>query len=125
MSFTDIKQIRENLQKRDLKIGEQNETFRRDTLEKAKAVLGKYFAAYPGTVVYLTGSIVKRGAFSSGSDIDIAVESFPGSRLDLYADLSYLLEQPIDIIIMEKCHFAESIRRNGLLISTRSSPIKN
>ncbi len=117
MTFTDIKQIRENLQRRELKIREQNETLRLKTLEKAKAVLGEYFAAYPGTLVYLTGSIVKRGAFSNGSDIDIAVEGFPGSRLDLYTDLSYLIEWPIDVIIMEKCHFAESIRRNGILVS--------
>ncbi len=117
MTFTDIKQIRENLQRRELKIREQNETLRLKTLEKAKAVLGAYFAAYPGTAVYLTGSIVKRGAFSKGSDIDIAVEGFPGSRLDLYTDLSYLIEWPIDVIIMEKCHFAESIRRNGILVS--------
>jgi uncharacterized protein len=117
MSFTDIKQIRETLQKRELKRREHNETLRRDTLEKAKTAIRNYFAAYPGTTVYLTGSIVKPGAFFTGSDIDIAVENFPGSRLDLYTDLSYLIEWPIDVIIMEKCHFADSIRRNGILIS--------
>ncbi len=117
MSLTDIKQIQESLKKRERNTRERNETFRCATLEKAKAVVGKYFAAYPGAVVYFTGSIVKPGAFSPGSDIDIAVEGFPGSRLDLYTDLSSLLDQPIDIILMETCHFADSIRRNGIQVS--------
>ena len=125
MNASDIQQIRENLQRRDLKRRQQNETLRRDTLEKAKAVIGTFFAGYPGTVVYLTGSVVKPGAFSADSDIDIAVEGFPGSRLDLYASLSVLFEQPIDIIILEKCHFAEHIRRNGLLVNTRRADINS
>ncbi len=124
MSDTDIQQIRKNLQRRDLKRWQQNETLRRDTLEKAKAVIGEFFAAYPRTAVYLTGSIVKPGVFSAGSDIDIAVEGFPGSRLDLYASLSVLFDQPIDIIILERCHFAERIRRNGLFINTRRADMK-
>ncbi len=118
MSTKDIKKIRENLQRRELKRRELNEKLRRETLEKVKADIRKYFAAYTGTTVYLTGSIVKPGAFSSGSDIDIAVEGFPNSRLDLYADLSCLIKHPIDIIIMESCTFADSIRHNGILIDT-------
>ncbi len=118
MSTIDIKQIRKNLQRRDLKNRELNERLRREMFEMTKAVIRKYFSAYPGTTVYLTGSIVRPGVFSTGSDIDIAVDGFPGSRLDLYADLSCLIKHPIDIIILESCTFADSIRRNGILIDT-------
>ncbi len=116
MDIADIKQIRENLQRRELKRRQRNETLRRETLERTKVVLSAYFVAYPGTTVYLTGSIVKPGAFSACSDIDIAVDGFPGSRLDLYAELSELFDRPIDIIILESCPFADSIRRNGILV---------
>lgn len=117
MSLVDIKQVRENLQKKELKRRGHNETLRLGTLEKAKAVIRNYFSAYPGTTVYLTGSIVKPGAFSAASDIDVAVEGFPGSRLDLYTDLSSLIDWPIDIVIMERCEFADSIQQNGILVS--------
>ena len=113
MSPADIKQVRATLRKKELKRWERNETLRLDTLEKAKTVIRNYFAAYPGTSVYLTGSIVKPGAFSTASDIDMAVEDFPGNRLDLFTDLSSLIDWPIDIIIMERCEFADSIRRNA------------
>ena len=116
MDFTDIKQVRATLQNKELKRREHNEALRLDTLENAKVVIRNYFSAYPGTTVYLTGSIVKPGAFSAASDIDVAVEGFPGSRLDLYTDLSSLIGWPIDIVIMERCGFANSIRRNGTLV---------
>ena len=116
MGTTNIKELRNNLQKRELKRQEQYESLRLRTLEEAEAVIRKYFSTYPGTRVYLTGSITKPGRFAADSDIDIAVDGFPGSRLDLYSDLSELFDLPIDIIIMETCQFAESIHRNGILV---------
>ena len=116
MNVADIKKIRKSLQTREFKRREHNETLRLETLAKAKSVIRQYFSACPGTQVYLAGSIIRPGAFSAGSDIDIAVDGFSGSRLDLYADLSYQFDRPIDIIIMDTCHFADSIRHNGLLV---------
>jgi uncharacterized protein len=117
MDKSEIKKIRANLEKRSLESRKENEDFRMKTLVRSRRVLKEYFERYRDCRVYLAGSILKPFAFSSDSDIDIAVENFPGTRIDLYTDLSHLFDYPVDIIFLEKCHFSDEIKKNGLLIS--------
>ena len=51
-----------------------------------------------------------------GSDIDIAVENYTGTRLDLFMELSDLIDLPVDLIIMERCQFADQIKEMGIRV---------
>jgi len=99
-----------------LKQKQDNEIRRIQQLEHVCDKLKLFFQKYPGCDVYLTGSIVNPGFFTDGSDIDIAVENFKGSRLDLFMELSELLDMPVDLIIMERCHFSDRIREAGVRV---------
>ena len=108
--------IKENLRARDLKQKEGREVRRKERLKYVCGKLKLYFKNYPECNVYLTGSIVRPGAFSNGSDIDIAVENYPGGRLDLFMELSELIDLPVDLIIIERCQFADHIREKGVRV---------
>jgi predicted nucleotidyltransferase len=112
--------IKENLKEKDLKQKQCREIRRKEQLKYVCGKLKLYFKDYPECNVYLTGSIVRPGSFSDGSDIDIAVENYPGSRLDLFMKLSELIELPVDLIIMERCQFADQIREKGVRVMSFS-----
>lgn len=108
--------IRKNLQKREQERRQQRESLRQARLQEVEKLLIQYFSAFPATKVYLFGSILVPGHFTPDSDIDIAVENHPQDRLDLYSALSRLLPYPVDVVVMEQCHFASDIRQNGRLL---------
>ncbi len=108
--------IRENLKEKSLKEKLGREQLRKNLLLHVRQTLTAFFKNYPECNVYLTGSIVRPGLFSPGSDIDIVVENFQGSRLDLFIELSELFDIPVDLIIMERCHFSENIRNRGEVV---------
>lgn len=63
----------------------------------------------------LFGSIVHPGRFSARSDVDIAVSNLePRAYFELMGYLEERLEREIDIVAIDNCHFADSIRRTGL-----------
>jgi predicted nucleotidyltransferase len=94
----------------------EGEKLRNETLEMCREKLVEYFQKFPGCRVYLFGSVARQGSFNQQSDIDIAVENFPGNRLDLYSQLSAIIPHNIDIVILEKCHFADRIKSDGVQI---------
>jgi predicted nucleotidyltransferase len=108
--------IKKNLREKALKLKQAREVHRKDQLEYVCGKLKLYFKNYPECNVYLIGSIIRPGSFSDGSDVDIAVENYTGSRLDLFMELSELIDLPVDLIIMERCQFADQIREKGILL---------
>ena len=84
-------------------------------LEKVIAVLDEVAPAYGVDEAYIFGSLAKPGRYHQGSDIDIAVRW--GDRKDFFGlagDGSRRLGQDIDILPLEKLHFAEKIEREGI-----------
>jgi predicted nucleotidyltransferase len=116
MSELELLDIKKKLKEKSLNEKLNKEKIRQNLIVHVIDTLKKYFSDYPGCNVYLTGSIVRPGLFSDSSDIDIAVENFKGSRLDLFMELSELFDIPIDLIIMERCHFSEHIRDRGIVV---------
>jgi hypothetical protein len=54
------------------------------------------------------------GRFTDHSDIDVAVV-MPSERFfDLAAELSRALHTDVDLIPLDRCHFADKIRREGV-----------
>lgn len=98
---------------------------RRKKLEADEAlrlsVLGKLIEAltdigrnYQWDAVYVVGSVIKPGKFQPRSDVDIAVKGLDKLRLySLIADISAFIERDVDVIVLEECHFSESIIQKG------------
>ena len=63
----------------------------------------------------LFGSVVRPGRFDPRSDVDIAVPDLePRDFFALMGHLEAGLEREIDLVPIDHCHFADSIRRTGL-----------
>ena len=63
----------------------------------------------------LFGSVVRPGRFSAHSDVDVAVPDLePRDFFALMGHLEEGLERGIDLVPINTCHFADSIRRTGL-----------
>ena len=63
----------------------------------------------------LFGSVVRPGRFHARSDVDVAVPDLePRAFFALMGHLEEGLEREIDLVPIDACHFAESIRRTGL-----------
>ena len=63
----------------------------------------------------LFGSLVRPGRFGPRSDVDIAVPRLePRAYFTLMGHLEEGLEREIDLVALDTCHFADSIRRMGL-----------
>ena len=88
---------------------------RQQTLARVEDQVRQAMQRWPKARVYLFGSVVRPGVFSSGSDIDIAVEGLPPS--DYFALLGELEDrlqtERLDLIELERCSFAELVREVG------------
>ena len=63
----------------------------------------------------LFGSLVKPGRFRENSDIDVAVPHLePRDFFELMGYLEEGLNRDIDLVLLSRCHFADSIHRTGL-----------
>jgi hypothetical protein len=66
--------------------------------------------------LYIFGSLIQANTFTDHSDIDVAVINLPDEHFfKLAAALSATLGREVDLIDLEQCHFADKIRREGLL----------
>jgi predicted nucleotidyltransferase len=66
--------------------------------------------------VYVFGSLVRPGRFTESSDVDVAVKTLPSEQFFAFsAALSAALGRDVDLIELDKCHFAHKIRNEGLL----------
>lgn len=73
---------------------------------------------------YLFGSVAHPGRFTEDSDVDIAVDSLaPGDFFAALANLATALGREVDLVELNKCHFAHRIRTGGIKwTKTPSSP---
>ena len=63
----------------------------------------------------LFGSVVRPRRFGKRSDVDVAVPDLePRAYFALMGHLEDGLERDIDLVPLDTCHFADSIRRTGL-----------
>ena len=63
----------------------------------------------------LFGSVVRPGRFSARSDVDVAVPDLePRAYFALMGHLEDGLKREINLVPLDTCHFADSIRRSGL-----------
>lgn len=94
----------------------RNEAKRQQILAKTLRLLDDMGPRYNIQRAYLFGSVVKPGHFQANSDVDIAVEQINPSRFfEAMGEFFYRLEREVDLVELDKCHFADKIRREGVL----------
>ena len=65
---------------------------------------------------YIFGSLTRPGNFTEASDVDIAISGkLPAEFCTLMSLLSTNLGREVDLIQLEKCHFSDRIREQGIL----------
>lgn len=102
-------------QKAIIKRQSDQEKLRKSVLQKINLALKTIEKKYDWKEAYLFGSVTKKETFRRNSDIDLAVSGL--NKLDHYAflaELSDLLEKSVDVVLLEECPFAESIKEKGL-----------
>lgn len=94
----------------------RREARRRRQLAELRSQLREYFARKKVARVYLTGSIIRPGAFDEDSDIDIAVRGLEDDFFRVSAELEALVGRDLDLIELERCPFAAQVEREGVRI---------
>jgi predicted nucleotidyltransferase len=93
-----------------------NESERQQILAKTLRLLDDLGPRYNIQRAYLFGSVVKPGRFRADSDVDIAVEQIdPRQFIEALSKFSMRLNRDVDLIELDKCHFADKIRREGVV----------
>lgn len=85
-------------------------------LQRAEAMLPVFFAGKRVKAVYLTGSLLREGQFRAFSDVDVAVEGLEENYFEVLVQLEDLLDRQVDLvdlIELENCRLAESIRQHS------------
>jgi predicted nucleotidyltransferase len=78
--------------------------------------LDKHGRSFGLKQLYVFGSLVHAGRFHDGSDVDVAVSELPDEQFFKFmAALSVELELDVDLIELDKCHFADKIQQEGIL----------
>jgi len=104
-----------------LKRQADQEEMRLAVIEQINRALHKLEKKYHWDEAYLFGSVAQKGKFRRDSDIDIAVSGLNG--LEHYAftgEISDLLNRRVDVVLMEECRFARSIKEKGLKWNRRT-----
>jgi predicted nucleotidyltransferase len=89
---------------------------RQSLLSKTIQWLNEFGDRHGINKAYIFGSVTQPQRFHEGSDVDIAVEEIQPD--DLFAVIGFLSEaiaRDVDVIVLSRCHFAEQIRRSGIL----------
>jgi uncharacterized protein len=64
---------------------------------------------------YVFGSVTQAGKFTEASDIDVAIESMKvGEPFRMAGDLSLVLSREVDVVPLDRCHFADHVRQWGV-----------
>ncbi|MCA9964278.1 MAG: nucleotidyltransferase domain-containing protein [Anaerolineales bacterium] len=89
---------------------------RQQLLHSLRQLLNKRAAEFGVEIAYVFGSLIRPNRFTTRSDVDIAVESVaPGQFIPFKVLLETTLKRDVGLILLEKCHFADDIRREGEL----------
>ncbi len=93
----------------------QYERERRQLLDNILELLDELGPEYGLQTAYIFGSLTRPGGFRADSDVDLTVELVDLSRFfELSGRLSAILQREIDLVILQECHFADKIRREGI-----------
>jgi len=93
-----------------------NEAERQQVVAQVLQLLDDLGPRYNLQRAYLFGSVVKPGRFKANSDVDIAVEQIhPRQFIKALSEFSMRLNRDVDLIELDKCHFADKIRREGMV----------
>ncbi len=98
-----------------LKRQADQEEMRLAVIEQINRALHKLEKNYYWDEAYLFGSVTRNGKFRKNSDIDIAISGL--NSFDHYAftgEISDLLDRHVDVVLLEECRFARSIKEKGL-----------
>lgn len=88
---------------------------RLQAVEKVWIAIERLSYIYKWDDLYIFGSAAKTERFGNASDIDIGIaglDKFLHYRF--IADLSRLIEREVDVVRLEDCSFAETIRTRGI-----------
>ena len=91
------------------------EKLRISVLQDISMALKTIEKKYHWDEAYLFGSVAQEEKFRRSSDIDLAISGL--NKMEHYAfiaEISELLEVSIDVVLLEECPFAESIKEKGL-----------
>lgn len=79
-------------------------------------------APVPVARAIIFGSINRPGHFDANSDVDIAVGKLPArDYFTLKSHLEHSLCRAVDLVDLDRCHFAATIRRTGTTWKRRAS----
>ncbi|GBF80174.1 nucleotidyltransferase family protein [Aphanothece sacrum] len=85
-------------------------------LSKTYQWLNQFASDYGIEKAYIFGSVTRPGKFYQDSDVDLGVERInPTDYFLAISLLSAYLQREVDIIQLNKCHFADRIRQKGIL----------
>jgi predicted nucleotidyltransferase len=104
-----------------LKRQADQEKMRISLIEQINRALRKLEKKYYWDEPYLFVSVAQKGKFRRNSDIDIAVLGL--NSLEHYAftgEISELLDKRVDVVLIEECRFARSIKEKGLIWNRRT-----
>ncbi len=89
---------------------------RQTTLTRITTMLEQLGAQYGIDRAWIFGSVTRPNRFTRRSDVDIAVETInPDDLFDAISAFSNYLARDVDLVVLNKCHFAHRIRTEGLL----------
>jgi uncharacterized protein len=95
---------------------QHNEQQRQEVLARLLNWLNQFGAQYEMKGVHIFGSLTMPGRFTERSDVDVAIESInPDYFFDVIGYLVTELGREVDLVELNKCHFAQRIREQGVL----------
>ena len=101
--------------KHHIKEKQQAEIKRKEIFKKVWHSIEILSLKYDWDMLYILGSIVKEGAFTNRSDIDIAISGFNKFKhYRFIADISGLIERDVDVILLEDLDNAQTFIKGGI-----------
>ncbi len=93
----------------------RNETERQELLKKVLQWLNQHGTQYGIRKAYIFGSLTQAHQFHRNSDIDLAIEQTnPATFFSVIGYISEAMGRDVDLIQLDKCHFADRIRQAGI-----------
>jgi uncharacterized protein len=102
---------------------QRNEQSRQAILAALMDWLTVHAAEFGIERAYIFGSLSRPGRFTERSDVDLAIESMRADRFfEAISTLSEALGRDVDLVELEKCHFGDRIREQGILWTNATLP---
>ena len=97
-----------------------SEKNRKKALNDLSSAIHQLSQNYSWDELYIFGSITRSEHFGEHSDIDIGVQGLDKfMHYRFVGDLSGLMDRDVDVVRLEDCSFAETIKNRGILWKKR------